>query len=430
MRKAVVRMTAQLAVSLLATAAAAQSTYFAPGTLGERTETSRERVMRAYQDARWSLGPVELEPQLSIGDLSYVSNIYSSAEEDAVSDLRGGAQAGLRGFFNLGPNVVVSPFGGLSYAWWRDQEELRVLSESFGVQMFGDFNRLQVQLQAGRVEAQRNLSSEVEVPVNPRNDRAELDLDVDIRGPLRFFAAASRSEIRYSGAVAEQEVPGLTLSTIDSDGERVNAGLSYELSNGLRLGLGYLRTETRYLDDPEGRSQQGEGPLLRIELEGPRLSISLDAARRDIEFLARQADNQRRQTDGLAVVGWQWSERLSSRVYGGAQLNASALDSQAIFESRRTGGSVSYEVGPRRRFGVFYESGQDEYATAASDLVTRRDDFSSYGASFRQQLSRRLVLELGFLDSRRDSSDPAFDREISSLNFRLNLGGNLLPWQP
>lgn len=419
-----------LLLALTAAPAVAQATYSTPGTLGDRTESTRDRIMRAYQGARWQLGPIELTPQLSVGNLSYVSNVYSTSEDQATSDLRGGATAGLRAFFNLGPKIVVSPFVDLSYSWWQEQEDLRALSESFGIQFFGDFNRLQAQLQIGRVETQRNLSSEVEVPVNPRSDRAEFDVDVDIRGPLRFFAGARTRETRYSGSAAEQEVPGLILSTIDSDDEQLNGGLSYEHGSGLRVGLGYVRTEIEYLDDPQGRSQIGTGPLLRVDFEGSRLSIRLDAARRDLDIRARAGANKRQQVSGIATLGWKFGQRLSSSVYQGIELHASALDAKAIFETQRTGVSVSYETGPRSRIGAFYEAGDDEYATALSDQVTRVDDFTSYGASYRLDLSARWSFELGYLDSRRESSDPVFERDFNSLNFRLSLGGNLLPWQP
>ena len=72
---------------------------------------------------------------------------------------------------------------------------------------------------------------------------------------------------------------------------------------------------------------------------------------------------------------------------------------------------MQHQTGSRTRVGAFYEVGEDEFATVTSDEVTRLDDFTSYGVNFTIQLSERLTVEMGYFDTRRDSSDPDFDRE-------------------
>ena len=418
-----------LSLTLAATPAAAQlSGYVVPGSLGQKRLTAKEQVTRSYQDARWKVGFLQLDPRLAITDLGYVSNIYSTSDAEAESDFKAQGAAGLRGFFNLGPKVLVSPFANLGYTWWQDQEELRSVDESFGIQLFGDFNRLQLQLQGGRVEAQRNLSSELEVPVDVRTDRLQVDLDIDFWGPFRFFASAVDNQVRQSGTAAEERLPGLDLSLLDVDGEMLKGGFAYELGSGLSLGVGWEETESLYLNDPTGRSNKGSGPLVRIGFEGTRAALDVEVAQRDLEFAGRAGGETRDQLIGLGQLSWQFTEKLTAGIYSATRLEASALESTALFEGRRSGLSLRRQNAGRGQVSLFFEVGEDEFSTVASDDVTRIDDFSSFGINYRFQMGQRLTLEIGYLDTRRESSDPEFDRDLRAITSRVRLGGDLLPW--
>lgn len=418
-------LTTALALLLATGPAAAQ--YRRPGALGEARGNMAEQLRRAYKLARWQLGPLQLEPKLEISDVGYVSNIYFATEGEEVSDLKAQATAGLRGFFNLGPKVLVSPFAELIYTWWQDQDELRSTNDGVGLHMLGDFNRLQLQLRADRVETQSNLSSELEVPVDQRSDNLELAVDVDFFGPFRAFAGARETRRRFFGTAAEERVPGLDLATLDAEDQLLRGGVAYELGSGLRIGLGVERIETTFSADPGGRSNRGSGPLLTIGFEGEHLSVDIDAARRDLEFEGSGRGGNRRQTSGLAQVRLEVTEKLAGVLYGGVQLSASALDRDAVFESVRGGLRLQRDQGPRTRLIAFYEVGDDEFSRVADDRVGRLDDVRSYGVDLQFQLTPRLRVEIGYLDTRRTSSDRAFDRDLRSLTSRISLGSNLLP---
>ena len=60
--------------------------------------------------------------------------------------------------------------------------------------------------------------------------------------------------------------------------------------------------------------------------------------------------------------------------------------------------------------------------------MTRIDDFTSFGVNYRVQLGERLIVEVGYTDTRRESSDPQFDRDLRAITSRVRLGGDLLPW--
>ncbi len=418
---------ALLAPLLTAAPAAAQyAVYTVPGSLAEQREVARDAVLQEIQDARWSFGPLKVDPRLSIGDLSYQSNVYSTAEDEAVSDLRAKAAAGLRAWLHLGPKTVLSGFAAADYSWWRDQEELRSLGESLGLQLFGLFNRLQFQIDAGQVEEQRNLNSEAEVPVDIRSDRLELSFDIDLYGPWLIFGAIGRGETRYFGDAVSQRLPTLDLAALDSTTEQLSAGVRYSFGDRLAVSLGAELTESDFDNDPGGRSNKSSGPLVRIDYQGNRLSVDLDGVRRDIDFSG--GADERRQTTGLVQVGWRFSERLRASVYGSAQLDYSALDSASVFERRLSGVSLQRVFGPRLQVRVFYETGEDEFAGVADDQVTRIDDYESFGLRSELQLTPRVTIEIGAFDTQRDSSDAEFDRSQQTVLSQVRLGGNLLPW--
>ena len=419
-----------LAMLLLGTlpAVAQQPRYTAPGGLGERRQDLLEAILAARTEARWQVGFLDVAPRLAITDLGYVSNIYSASGGQDESDFRATGLAGLRGFFNLGPKVVVSPFAELSHTWWQDQVDLRSTNESFGVQLLGDFNRLKLLAQAGQFEVQRNLSSELEVPVDLRDDRLQIDLEIDFWGPFRFFAGAQAGERRYSGEAAESNFSGLDLASLGVDIESVRAAIGYRFPAGLELALGVERAEAIYPFDPDGRSNEGTGPLARVFYEGSRLFLEAEAAWRDLEFTAREGTD-RQELRGGAHLRWRFSHKLSAGAYTASQLQAAALDSTSIFESRRSGTYLQRQNSKRTgSVRLFYELGSDEFATIFVDDTTRTDDFETWGLQVSFDLTTRLQVDLGYFDSRRESTDPQFDRDFRSLRTAIRLGGDLLPW--
>lgn len=409
-------------------ASAQYASYVSPGGLAEQEESDREEVLEQIQEARWHFGPLDLEPRLTLGNLSYIGNVFSTAGAETVSDLRAEAAAGLHAYLHLGPKTILAGFVTADYTWWQEQSDLRRLNESFGTRLYGLFNRLQFQLEAGRLQSQRNLSAEVEAPVDVRSDLLEASLDLDLYGPLILFAAARHEETRYFGRAASRALPALDLEALNRTSEILSAGARYEFSERLVLSLGGEVVEATLEVDPQGRSNKSSGPLVQLRFTGNRLSVVAEAVSRDIEFAGRQAAPDRTQTTGTAQVGWRFTERLRAQLYGTSQLDYSALDSASLFELRRTGASLSQELSPRLTVGAFYETGEDEFSTVVSDQVSRVDDHRSFGLTAQLTPTPRLTVNIRAFDSRRDSTDPQFSRSQTTVLSQIQLGGSLLPW--
>ncbi len=222
-------------------------------------------------------------------------------------------------------------------------------------------------------------------------------------------------------------IPQLDLSARDVDTDVVSGGVGYEFGGGLRVDLGFESTDARFPIDPGGRSNRSSGPILRLAFEGSRLSLDVDTTLRELEFDGRASSDERRQLTGRARLGWQLTEKLSASLFSGLQLDFSALEADAVFEGRRSGAALRRQLG-RSRISAFYEVGQDEFVRVVDDRVTRVDDFTSFGLSYHLRLSERVTVEVAVSDTRRESSDPEFDRDLTGVTIRIRLGGNLLPW--
>ncbi len=423
---------AVLTTVLLALAVRAGEAQFAqyggPGSLAESPVPARELVQGQAREARWRLGKLRLSPRLSIGNLGYVSNVFDSSDEQGtVSDFKGSAGAGLNSYLYLSGKALLNGFAAASYSWWKEQEQLRDLNGSYGLRLFGFLNRLQLQVEAARLEQERNLSSELEVPTRIAEDRVSLGAEIEIRGPFAFFGSAAVRESRHSDEV-EQNVPGLTVSTLDRQTDAVNLGLSYTLSNGLKLGLGVEHTETDFVDDTGQRSNSGTGPLLRIALPGNRVDLSVTMVYRILEVDSRAQGDDLEQLTGTARAIWSINERLGLTAYAGQQLAYSALEPDSVFDRTRYGLSTGLEVTRRGSLSALAEIGRDQHSRIATDEIGRVDDFESLGVSFSFDLSQRLKLRLGFIETERDSNLAEFDRSYTSVLSSIELGGGLLDW--
>lgn len=429
MRAPLLAAAAALGVLFPAARAAAQlSQYTEPGSLAISQVPARDQIRERAREARWSLGKLKIDPRVSLGNLGYVENVFdSAASEEPVSDFRGSAGLGLDAYFNLGPKVLANGFVFGNYSWWQEQDQLRVFSGSVGARVFGFFNRLGLQVEGGRVERERNLSSELEVPVQIRHDRAAFSVEVDVRGPFAFFASAAGQRTRHSDEV-ELRLDRLDVSALDRDGWVFDLGVSYELRNGLTLGVGVERTDTDFVDDLDSRTNTSFGPLLRWGYAGSRLDVSGTAVQRMFDFDDRPSDDDVEELTGSLQVTWKFSERTGVTLYAGQQLVYSALDTDGVFSGERFGVAARRMLTRRGQLRLYLESGRDEPLETIGRASGRVDDLESYGGTFTLELDRGVTLNVGLRHTDRDSNLPEFDRSLDSIIAGVDLGESLLPW--
>ena len=87
-------------------------------------------------------------------------------------------------------------------------DSLRQLNVSYGVGAFGFFNRLQLDAQVTSTERERLLSSEAEIPVQRLEERAAIDLRLELRPRLFLRGAAGTASYRYDDSILDERPPG------------------------------------------------------------------------------------------------------------------------------------------------------------------------------------------------------------------------------
>lgn len=418
---------AGVALWLAAAAASAQFTqYFRPGSLAEPQRPTREVLEEGYSAARWKLGEVRIDPGLAITDLAYHNNVFAGPEGRTVSDLTATLAAGFNAYVHLGPKVMVSGFVRPQYVWWKELERLRELTESYGVGVFGYFNRMTLSLEARTLEQQRTLNSEIETPVVIREQGAVLDLEIELSDRVALFGRVGSTRFRH-GADTRDAVPGLRLSVLDRDESVAVAGLAYEIGESLEIGLGVERSQVDFLRDPGRRSNSGTSPTLRIGFTGNRLDAEGVVVKRDLEFEGGAGRPGFDQATGSLRVDLRLAAQSAVTAYGARSLAYSALDERGTFLLERYGLSLSRRLRESGSAAIFAELGSDEYSSTALG-APRTDDYRAFGVSLRYPLSDRITLELGASEERFDSDLDEFDRKTGVLRSAVRLGGELFGW--
>lgn len=411
-----------LALALATPPVGAQLGQYTPaGEIGEQDVPQREEMRDRMEEAPWRLGRWRLQPRLSIGDLEYSNNVFDDNDEtERQSDLRGGAAAGLDAYVPLGGDFVGAVFVRPSYAWWRDNEELRRLNWSYGAGVFALLNRLSGELSGRRTETERPLNNELRIPTTTRQDTAALQVRASVRGPWQLFGSAHAGETRYPTAVdLEERAPNIGL--LARDEETIAAGVAYDIPGKVNLGVGWRHIETEFLDDPSGRSSTGESPFVSISVPGNRLQLNGEVGQRRVEFVEGSSLSETEQVLGSLGATLRLGSRTHLSAFGGRQLVYSGVDSSAYFTSDRAGLSLGWGDTDSLRVRVFSETGSDELESGSGLDPGRVDDATAYGVAVEVPLRWGLELRLGYTETEIDSNFDEFDRSLRGIQSTVRL---------
>jgi len=79
--------------------------YRAPGSQAERKTEIHQELRESLNDARWTAGPLRIDPWIGIRELSWVDNVFADNGE-SVSDFTTTVGAGLRFFVPFGDSTI------------------------------------------------------------------------------------------------------------------------------------------------------------------------------------------------------------------------------------------------------------------------------------------------------------------------------------
>lgn len=416
-----------LSAALLAGTASAQFVqYTPPGSLAVPQTPTKERLELAMKEARWHWGPLGLAPWLAIKDFRYVDNVFGTTAAQK-SDFTATVGVGLHGYAHGGGKMILAFHALPEYVWWQDLAERRVWNGRYGAGLFGYFNRLTLEASAGTSRQQQYASSEIEQPVNLRDDRGRLLVELRVFGKLSLVAAGSADRWRYRERDFSGPL-GAALVLLDRDEQRLGGGLRYHLSERSSVGVGLTRLETDFRRPERDRSNSGDAPAFQLELAGARTGANADIIFAALDPTAGSEFVPYDRPLGRVGVYVRPAARLTFRLYGSRNLVYSLEDPSPYYEDERLGLSVDSTLGWRSLLRVYAEQGSNRFVAVPGGVDELTDDVETYGAALSFTLGRGAAVVIDASRSSYTSALPGRGRSITQVQSSIQFTGRGAEW--
>lgn len=412
-----------LAGSALGWPARAQFTQFTPpGGLATVTVQNERAIEEAMANARWRLGAVRIDPWISVSDLAYVREDVLSATGEQIEqgepDLTVTGSLGLRAFLRTGKRLYWAAHAIPEYVWWKDRKDERGWRGRYGFGAFFYSDRFTLEAKAARDEVQGIASEETDLRTDFATDRLALNVETRIAGAFSLAFSAQRSTPSYDRPSGF----GPDFSGLGRREDALRATLRYRFPSRFTLGIGAEWTETRFDQGGSPLSNDGTAQILEASYDGPRFYVSAVYAERQLDPAGDSSFAGFDSSTGSVVVSLSPRGRLSPYVYWSRNLVYSIARGYQYSTADRYGVATDLKVGRRLQWRFFVEGGKLDFETSSSGAADRRDDFRGYGVDLAFQAFRRGSIAIGYVRTRYDSNLDAFDRELSSIQSRLNIG--------
>ncbi len=368
---------------LTAASARAQFTQFAaPGALAESEESTKDRLKKAMEQARWSLGPLRLEPWVGVGNLAYYNDL-EPWRPGKQSDYTVSAGAGLTAFLPLGHRALIVGYALPEYKWWRTYSNRDRLVGRYGVGAFADLGRLSLDVRGFRASQPWYIGYVDEVPIDVRREGADAGVELRLLRRLSVYGTFNETRWRYDDEdLADSSVP--RLRTLDRDERRWGAGLRYRFQERLTVSLGYERSRNDFLLPEFDRSNSGSAPSLALDYRSGRLSVALKVAEYELEPRGGSAFTPFSGRTGQGRVRWDLGSRSGVSVYGRRGLSF-AFGGLEYSNVETGGGALYFPLGWRASASFFSERSSNSFSGESGS----KQDFSSLGVSAGFSVGRR-----------------------------------------
>lgn len=396
--------------------------YTPPGGPQEKPESRREELERQIEAAHYHLGAVRVAPWFALRDVAYVRSLFTSNQPALPNDLTATVGAGFRAYLRNGSKATWIGQVLPEYVWWQKQSQRRQLNGRYLLGFAGYFNRLTVEVQAGRQQQQQIVTPEVPVPVSARNDGGDLLAELRLSRAVSLFAATSFN--RTNNLVDDLRDPATgALRLLDRDDRAERLGVRWRPERRWTVGVAGEHTESDFTHQGAlDRSNSGTAPLVEVRFRGNHLGLEAEAADRSLTA-RRGADLVpfHGVTGNAAITVGGEQTRAAATLYTNRTLVYSLSPVYSYFTDQRLGAALTVGFGQRTRWRVFVEGGRNDYTPFSPATPRRREDVSSYGGSLTFQLRPSLRLGIEGLRSHYDANLPGQSRTYSSIGATITL---------
>ena len=368
---------------------------------------------KKIDDAPWNVGGLRLQPWVGIRNAAFVT--VDGGEQDLEEDdFTITVGAGLRAYLPVGGKVYWTAHALPEYVWWSENEARRRTNGRYGLGVFGFFNRLRLEASFRLQESQGFFSNEIRRLTTIQEETSRLAAEVDLGS--RFLLVGRFVAQDSSNLIGED----LLLSTLDRQEERSLVDLRYRLPQGWTFGIGWDRRSTDFGDTGRPFDNRAEGARLLIAAEGNRVQGTLE-----LSFLTYEAEpgSLFPETDealGELGIVWNLGRRLDMLNYVRRDLSYALDAGSTYYLGDRIGTRLSYSL-RSFRWGLVVETGQDDFRSLVGDS-NRQDDVTELGVTIDFTLGRYLTVGFDLFETEYDSNLDLFDRDVTNLGFRVELG--------
>lgn len=415
-----------LAVAGMAKEARAQFLqYTPPGGPEEPPESRQEQIEREISEADHHLGRIRIAPWVSLHDIAYVQNIFSTSDQEEPRDFTATVGAGFRAYLHNGPKAIWRAQVLPELVWWAEDTERRQLNGTYTLGFHGFFNRLTVEVRGGREQRQQIVTPEVPVPVSARRDLGEILAEVRLTHALYAFTASSIT--KQDNLVEEVGDPRIDqISRLDRTDRLARVGLRWRPREAWTAAVGAERSATDFEHGPFDRSNEGTAPVAEVTFKGRRLSFGTDLAARSLSARRGSSFVAFDKVTGSAAVTLGTINRVSGTFYANRNLLYSLSQDYPYLTDQRLGFALDLGLGQRTQVHFFVENGDNLYTAFDPASPLRQEDVTSYGASTNVNVGHGIGIGLQAIRSEFDSNLPGADRSYVSVGTTVNLlGGSL-----
>jgi hypothetical protein len=393
-----------------------------------RTVPSAEQVERDMATARIRLGPLRLLPFFALRNVGWTNNALVTSEGE-TDDYTASVSVGTAFVVPFGQKLFVRGAAAPSYDWYYNTEELRAFGGTYSGEVLGLFNRVTMSAGGGYSERIAGTTSEVSRDVLTTTTNGFAKAEVEILKRLSVFGGAEVYSPKQEDTAPA--TPGMApVGDLDRTARALRAGVRYNFSTTLSLGLLGERTQTRFDVNSELRDFDTQAVLFVTRYDRERFYVEGTVGVREGKPVAASYlfPEFRTGTYGY-FVSYFLSRRLELQVLGEKRPVVSLfLDNPYYFETSN-GLNVRLAVGRRLSFSVRAEVGSNKYANPVlvvdtGEVVVRRDDTTHYGGGFDLKVSRAVTVGLTVWKDRWDSNIGFYDRETTRLVGGLNVSAD------
>lgn len=391
----------------------------------QRTLPRSEEIRLQFEDSRYHLGPLSLQPVFGLRDLGYDNNVFGTSDGQ-VSDWRTTVSAGGRLILPIAPKVYLLAKLLPEYTWYQKTSSLRSFGGDYGASALGLFNQLTIEGGANVSRVIHPVSSELVQSARSRRTDLFGKAEVDIFHRLSVFGSAQSQRQRYQDPAAGT-AQALDVRPLERNESAIRSGVRYRYSSFLDFSVAVERTTTKFLTQTDRDNTSG-AVILGVHYERPRTFLNLSiGSRRGQSNSSSGAFPSYRATTGSYYASHQFATPALIDAYGRRGVTYGLfLDNPYFFETIN-GAGITVPVGQRFAVRGFGEIGTNHYPVAvlaAGTRVVRNDDMRAVGGGIAVRLYRTLVVAAVATSTKYDSNIPNFIRSVVRLTTTVSFRGD------